>query len=212
MKESLNKRISKHDYSYLEWHQADHIFPLKDRIHDTGEYHRIKQDEALENLNRLISLKVSEYFMFLPACINELKRLPPFYDCEDLEDMDVGELFQIIGNIDDYSETYTSIQATAEVCWIFFKVIVDSGFTHPYLRSSFWHFTNSVWEKTQDELCCINDNRVVLRNNMNDHLRNLINKHYDDYIREDDRIKDVAFRLFFNYIVRSALILRKHVL
>ena len=209
MKESLKKRISKHDYSYLEWNQLNHIFPLQDRIHDTGKYHIIKTNEAFENLSCLINLKVSEYFRYNRELIDELKSLPPFYDCEGLEDMDLGQLFQLIGNIDDYSETYTSLQARADACWILFKVIVDSGFSHPYLRSSFWHCINAIWEKTDEERCCVNVNKDVLRLNMNDYLRELINKHYDEYLHEDARLKDASFRLFFNYILRSALILRK---
>lgn len=211
MKVSLKKRISKHDYSYLEWdHHINRVFPLQDRINDTGEYYLIKSNVAYANLASLINLKVFEFFRYCPECIDELRGLPPFYDCEGLEDMDIGELLEAIGNLDDISSDYTRFQVIADACWILFRVIIDSNFTHPFLRSSFGHFTSGVWEKTHDEHSCSNGNKDVLRLNMNDYLRELINKHYDEFLRDDPRLKEAAFRLFYNYVIRNAIILRKN--
>jgi len=165
-------------------------YSFKDITGNQGRYHDDKCADALEELKALTGLKLSEYFTYLPDCIDALHDLPAFMDCDDIKNMSVGKAFIIIAEIDDYSEDYNRKEALIDVCQIMIRPIIDSGFAHPLYRSFFRHILEAVYEDTGNE-DIQTGSRSMLMINMNDSLHKLLPNGPAAYMPK-----------YFNYIIR----------
>ena len=103
-KTSLKDRLrSRNDYGVFAIEKpAFRKYPLKE-FTDTSyrsDYHKAKIDQAIRSFQALNDLTVSEYFKYLPFCIERL-RYSPFID-PNLEDvvseMTIGEVLSAFGS------------------------------------------------------------------------------------------------------------------
>ncbi len=199
-KKPLNDLLGHNDYSMFKQQLSHRKVPLDEIVNDTGDYHLNKCREAFHNIKALCSLTVPEYFTYIPECISRLKELPAFRDC-DLSELKVGDVFVMIGKIEDYSEDYTRDDARADACSIMMKPIRDSGYTHPLYQCCFKYIRNAAYEITHYEKCMINPDyfKTYYLKSMNEIMR-------ENFLRDDREL----FASFFNDIIIPSIALIKH--
>lgn len=203
IKKPLKDHFRTADYSMLEpFKRGFHKYHLKEMIEldEEGTFYKAKILEAFKYSKSLNNTLVKEYFRLQPWLIDSMKNLPSFIDCDDLEDYTIGQVFRIIGSMEDLSPDYSKGQQYAETIELLVKPIVDSGFDHPLYRMQLCFTKEMAYRMTGDPCCELNKlERMNLLFTMNDILKETYHRGPSYY-----------YPYYFNNLIIPTLVLQKH--
>lgn len=206
IKKSLREWVGgNNDYSAFAEKRDFSKYPLIQMVNDTGKFHKVKTAEAFQALRALCTLTLEEYFRYVPECIERLTELPSLneYTYDDFSAMTVGDFFRMMEDVidTDYCSEYRAVDEKMDVCWIFIKPVIDSGYRHPLFYSSFKHNLDVIGDDYTGK-------QIVekhLLQNMNTFVRDTMCKMSSAKLNQEDVLEKMMSVYFFNYIIRPVI-------